>query len=156
MRFGYLNEETYCEERRGISHSNWISSTQWWSSSFTFSQPPCVWLVLFCLAASSPSLSVSLFLSFLYQTLLNTHTLKCHSVHRFTNRSVALPQTNTFLADYSCILPPSFSFHAELFSEVMNAIIWSGRWFHPELLAAGPSMKASVSTSSMAFPLGHC
>lgn len=124
---------------------------------FSSSSPPCVSLLLFFLPPSSP---LFVCLSFLFPPHMkkNKKTFKYLSLPHIWTESVPRARVTPFFTKYCfhSFSPPSFSFHAELFSEVMNAVIWRGRGFHPEFLAAGPSMKASVCTSSMAFPLGHC
>lgn len=120
--------------------------------TYSLIETPCVPFVccfLFCYFL----LSLPLYLPC---PLNHTHTLKCHT----TNRHGQHLQINTIFGRALLIspfhfFPPPPSFHAESFLDVMNAIIWRGRWFHPQLLAAGPSMKASVCASNMAFPLGH-
>lgn len=125
-----------------------------------------LFIPVFLFAATRPLLSssrrcASSSSSSSFVSLHTIHVLKCHSVLTFTNTlslsETALSGKKKYTLPFSLLWfsaatsASSSSLHSQLFSAVMNALIWRGRWFHPELLAAGWSMKAS-----RLVPLGLC
>lgn len=114
------NEELCWPVWGRMFHSDWITSSPF---------------------LSDPLLCVCILLVFLFLSYFLNHTL-LHPSIRLPRETCLSLRRDIFLAERSLSFPPPFP--AKLFSEVMNAIIWRGRRFHPALLAAGRSMKAAA------------